>query len=369
MPRMPDVLAGIVATALALAVLSQLGPDPAFYSPDLLTYALTGLGAATAAWGRRAPVAAITVTGVCGMILGFRHDHTDSIPFFITLLLFSIGYQESRRSGWAVLLFVGLGISVTAALSRPPDLGPVSLSQSLVIFAGAWWLGMLLRSRREGLLALVDSERDRTALLLVEERLRIARELHDVLTHSVSVISVQATVGEHLAARDPEAGREALATIGAVSRATLQELRQILALLREDSDGEPGEPARGLADLDELVETFRAAGLAARASTLGTPRLLSPSAELCAYRIIQEALTNTLKHAAAGSADIMLDYEPSALLLTVTDDGRGTASAGPPGHGIIGMRERTALLGGTLDVGDAEAGGFRVQACIPYEPA
>ncbi|MEO5877041.1 MAG: sensor histidine kinase [Streptosporangiaceae bacterium] len=366
MSRTPDALAGTAAAALALLVLRRAGPDPAFHSPDLLSYVLTGLGAGALALTRRARLPALTIAGCCAIVLGLRADHVDVLPFVITLMLFGVGYHDTRRWAWTVLPAVFLGLAATA-LARPPELGPATVVQSCVIFGVAWWLGTLLRSRRDGLLALIDSERDRAALLIVEERLRIARELHDVLTHSVSVISVQATVGEHLATRDPAAGIEALATIGTVSRATLQELRQILALLREDSDPGPVEPARSLADLDTLVETFRSAGLPAQALVHGDPRPLPASAELCAYRIIQEALTNTLKHAAARSAAIVLTYEPAALLLTVTDDGRGSAAAGTPGHGIVGMRERTALLGGTLHVGDTLTGGFQVQARIPYE--
>jgi signal transduction histidine kinase len=385
LPGPLDALAGIAAAALAIVVLERAG-GPGFHTPDLLSWLLTGLGAGALAWGRRAPVAAVVAAGGCGIVLGFRDDHVDVLPFVLTLLLFSAGYHRASRSGAVALALAIAGVTVTA-MSRPPDLGPAVLVQTYVIFIVAWWLGRLLWSRRDALLALVDvaerqaaAERDRAALMLVEERLRIARELHDVLAHSVSVISVQATVGEHLSVRDPAAGRAALATIGEVSRSTLQELRQILTLLRDDSgpaaagttavaDGghAPEEPVRSLADLDDLIETFRAAGLPVRATTHGAPRSLSSSAELCAYRIIQEALTNTLKHAAAGSADAVLDYGPSALSLTVSDDGRGAAAAGRPGHGIIGMRERTALLGGTLEVGPADVGGFRVRARIPYD--
>ncbi|MFB4299672.1 sensor histidine kinase [Actinomadura sp. NTSP31] len=381
LPGPADALAGVAAAGVAVVVLAQ--PRGAeYHSLDPLSWLLTGLGGAALAWGRRAPMAAVVVTSGCGIVLGFREDPVDVLPFVLTLLLFSAGYYRTGRPAAAALAIGIAGITATA-LARPPGLGMAALVQGWVIFSAGWAMGRLLRSRRRALLALVDAaerqaaaERDRAALTLVEERLRIARELHDVLTHSVSVISVQATVGEHLSARDPAAGRTALTTIGEVSRSTLRELRQILALLRDDSgpaDAAGGdaleEPARSLADLDDLIETFRTAGLPVRATTRGAPRSLSSSAELCAYRIIQEALTNTLKHAAAGSAHAVLDYGTSALSLTITDDGRGAAAVIGAGHGIIGMRERTALLGGTLEVGPAGAGGFRVRAHIPYEAA
>jgi signal transduction histidine kinase len=206
----------------------------------------------------------------------------------------------------------------------------------------------------------------------MEERLRFARELHDVLAHSISVISVQATVGEHLAANDPTAARRALLTISDVSRASLQELRQILTLLRDEPTGSTTEvtyePARGLTDLETLVDTYRSAGLPVSTATSGTARPLPTAAALCAYRIVQEALTNTLKHAGPSSASVLLAYEDQVLRVTVTDDGRGPRSQGS-GHGLAGMRERAALLGGRLETGAGRDGGFTVTATIPYESA
>jgi signal transduction histidine kinase len=192
-----------------------------------------------------------------------------------------------------------------------------------------------------------------------------------VLAHSISVISVQATVGEHLAATAPPAARKALVTIGDVSRSSMGELRQMLSLLRDDStDGGTAsmsyQPAHGLGDLEPLVDTYRSAGLHVRTDTAGEPRRLPAAADLCAYRIIQEALTNTLKHAGPSHAVVALDYRPDMLQVDVLDDGRG-GTANPSGHGLVGMRERTALLGGWFQAGPEPAGGYRVRATIPYE--
>ena len=268
-----------------------------------------------------------------------------------------------------------------------PDLGPQGIVQSLLIFTGAWVIGRLTRSRRRTLLALVEaaeqqagterelaaSERDRASLAQAEERLRIARELHDVLAHSISVISVQATVGEHLAATDPPAARHALQTIGDVSRGSMSELRQMLSLLRDDSaPGSPEavsyQPAHGLDDLEPLVDTYRSAGLPVRTETAGEPRALPAAADLCAYRIIQEALTNTLKHAGPSRAVVGLDYGAEVLQVEIADDGSGSRGA-HTGHGLVGMRERTALLGGRFQCGPGPVGGYRVRATIPYLPA
>jgi signal transduction histidine kinase len=194
-----------------------------------------------------------------------------------------------------------------------------------------------------------------------------------VLAHSMSVVSVQATVGAHLAADDPTAARAALSTISDVSRSSMQDLRQMLTLLRDDSasaptDGVSYEPARGLDALEPLVDTFRAAGLAVTTTLSGVPHELSASADLCAYRIVQEALTNTLKHPAAGTATVALRYDGSTVQVVVADDGPARRPVGPAtgGHGLVGMRERTALVGGTLDAGPAPGGGFSVTATIPY---
>ena len=181
--------------------------------------------------------------------------------------------------------------------------------------------------------------------------------MHDVLAHSMSVVSVQATVGAHLAVEDPAAARQALLTISDVSRSSMQDLRQMLALLRDDSAATPGEdvtyePARGVASLEPLIETYRSAGLPVTLTTGGTPRELTASVDLCAYRIVQEALTNTLKHAEARAASVTLTYAASALEVVVADDGRGHGPA-TGGHGLIGMRERTAVLGGRLTAGPA----------------
>ena len=393
-PGLPEVLLAAVAMATGLWVLAATSAAPGFDPPNALAYALTGLGSAAVLWGRRRPLVALVASGCCATLLAWMDQRVDILPFVITGLMFMVGRNLGRRPAVAGIVF-GLAGLVVSALSRPPDLGILSLLQSMGIFITAWVLGRLTRARREVLLAHVVTaegqaalereqaaiereqaavERDRAALAQVEERLRIARELHDVLAHSISVISVQATVGEHLAGTDPPAARKALQTIGAVSRTSMQELRQMLTLLRDRSsaateNGVSYEPARGLADLEPLVDTYRSAGLPVRTETGGTPRDLSASADLCAYRIVQEALTNTLKHAGPCDAVVRLDYTAEALTVDVHDDGRTSRPPGPngTGHGLVGMRERTALLGGAFRAGPDPSGGFAVSATIPYE--
>jgi signal transduction histidine kinase len=383
-PGMWEVAIALLLIVLAVRVLAGAGGGEGFHRADLLGYLLTAAAASAVALARRQPLVALVAASLLTTSLAWLDYHVDVLQFVVTGLLFMVASYCTR--GIAVIgLAVATALLYVSAASGPEDLGPDVVLQSLGIFTAAWALGRLTRSRRTALLALVSeaeqrataekelaaAERDRITLTQVEERLRIARDVHDVLAHSISVVSVQATVGAHLAADDPDAARRALLTISDVSRSSMGELRQMLALLRDDSaagseDAVSYEPARGLKDVELLVETYRSAGLPVESSTKGTPRELSASADLCAYRIIQEALTNTLKHAGPSTASVGITYDVDALQVVVSDDGRGAAIT-TGGHGLVGMRERTSLLGGRLEVGPAAAAGFTVTATIPYE--
>ena len=382
-PDLWDVVLALVVVAVGVWILTTAGGGGGFEAPDAYAYTLTVIGCATTAWWRRQPLAALVVTGLAVTLLVLGDYHVDVLPFVVTGLLFMLANHRPRRA--AVLgLAAALVFLAASAATRPADLGLAALLQTLAIFLGVWVLGRLNRSRRTALLALVSeadqraaaeravaaAERDRSRLSLVEERLRIARDVHDVLAHSMSVVSVQATVGAHLAVEDPGAARQALLTISDVSRSSMQDLRQMLTLLRDDTaaaTGEPVtyEPARGVAALEPLIETYRAAGLPVTLTTSGVARDLTASVDLCAYRIVQEALTNTLKHAGASAAAVALRYDAADLEVVISDDGRGHGPA-TGGHGLVGMRERADLVGGRLTAGPATAGGFTVTAVLPY---
>jgi signal transduction histidine kinase len=198
-----------------------------------------------------------------------------------------------------------------------------------------------------------------------EERLRIARELHDVLAHSISVINVQAGVGLALLDSDPEQARTALTTIRAAGKEALGEVRRVLDALR-DPAGAPRAPAPGLARLPELTDQAGSAGLTVSTRTAGAARALPPGVDLAAFRIVQEALTNVVRHSASRAARVRLEYAPDALTVQIDDDGPAREN-GPPsgGNGLAGMRERAATLGGTLEAGTRPDGGFRVRAGLP----
>ncbi len=260
------------------------------------------------------------------------------------------------------------------------------LTAGAMVFAGpallAWVLGDSMRYRRayyaslEDRAARLERERDAQArIAAVAERARIARELHDVIAHNVSVMVVQADGASYALGTDPARAREALAAISATGRQALAEMRRLLGVLRREEDGAASEraPQPGIGELGELLDQARSAGLPVSFTVEGEPQPLPGGVALAAYRIVQESLTNTRKHAGpVASASVLLRYSPDAVVLTISDDGRGElGGAGPPGapgHGLTGMRERVAVYGGSVTAGPRPGGGFEVVATLPLTP-
>jgi signal transduction histidine kinase len=260
---------------------------------------------------------------------------------------------------------------------------------SMLAAAAMWFVGAGVRERRRYRAGVAEQaerrqrdEADRGRHALQEERLRIARELHDVLAHSLSVVTVQAGVGRRVGAARPAEALRALRTVEEASRAALDELRRVLCLLRSDDEpggtGEPGglgpalAPVPGLADLDGLTTLVRKAGTPVRVELTGDAAAVPPAAGLTAYRIVQEALTNVVRHAPGATATVRVGIAGGGVRIRVTDTGppSGPASApdaSPAGHGIAGMRERAAIFGGTLDAGPLPGGGFQVAAFLPVQ--
>lgn len=311
------------------------------------------------------------VAGVCLVYLAAGYPYG---PVFLSVVVavFSAVVSGHRAAAWSALGMLWAG-HLIAGLWLYPWLPPgddsgVSVGQELVV--GAWLVVVvpvaeLARVRREQW-AREREERARAEQRRAdEERLRIARELHDVLAHSISVINVQAGVGLALLDSDPEQARTALTTIKSASKEALGEVRQVLDTLRTPGAA-PRSPAPGLERLPELAEHAASAGLRVGTHTGGEPVPLPPGADLAAFRIVQEALTNVVRHSAARTARVGLAYRPDALEITVDDDGPASAGDGPGGgNGLAGMRERAAVLGGTLDAGPRPDGGFRVRALLP----
>ncbi|HMO10068.1 MAG TPA: histidine kinase [Actinotalea sp.] len=268
---------------------------------------------------------------------------------------------------FAVVSWLG-GEAVGAAMAN----GFAATLLALTVFAFA----LVRRSRREQLDALterarrLEAERDQQAVLATTaERSRIAREMHDIVAHSLSVVISQADGGRYAASADPEAAVRSLATIAETGRAALADMRKLLGVLRADEidDGIELRPQPATGEIAELVDQVRESGLGVSFVRMGEPRTLPPGTGLAVYRICQESLTNVLKHAGPqAKATVLLQWNPSSLVLEVMDDGRGAAAADDgAGQGLTGMRERAAMLGGTLTVGPRAGGGFRVRAELP----
>ena len=323
---------------------------------------------------RRAPVPVWAIAGIFTAIYGASNLDDPPIFFGGLVALYTVASLSSRRTSYVAAAITAVSIAVSVAASG--DTAFVTLAFNVVVFATAWILGDSVRVHRAYTAELearaVRLERDRreeAARAAAEERVRIARELHEVVAHHVSVIALQSQAAEVLLPADPDRAAGVVADIGLTARQALAELRRLLGALREDDDRAPAlAPQPGVDDLDALVAAVRRAGLAVDVSVEGEARPLPAGIGLSAYRIVQEALTNVLKHAHADRAHVTLRFEDDQLLVCVTDDGTGGGQSPPPngqGQGLIGMRERVALIGGELTAGVRPDGGFRVEARLP----
>ena len=287
----------------------------------------------------------------------------------ILVAVYSVAAYGTRWVSLAGLAAAELG---SAAVQLTPGRfeWPTPVSNALVIGA-AWLLGHFVGVRRAYTVQLERTRAEVARRAVAEERLRLARELHDVVAHAISVIAVQSGVGAHVANSQPEEAAKALAAIEATSRAALTELRRLLGVLRQDGESQGDlAPVPGLADLDALLAEVAKAGLAVRLRVEGAPSPLPAGLDLSAYRIVQEALTNVVKHAGPARAQVVVGYRDQDVTVEVIDDGRGAVTSvsdgqAGTGHGLIDMRERVQVFGGDLQTGPRPGGGFRVAARLP----
>jgi signal transduction histidine kinase len=341
---------------------------------DVLDVVLVPVTTLPIALRRYRPLAVLAVT-VAAETLLLLFSSRVQVPLGVLVALYTVASRCERpvalRAAEWVALPITLGVTVNSGLH------PERIIPKLALFAIAWVLGDNIRTRRAYLAELearaerLEREREeQDERAVIEERTRIARELHDVIAHNVSVMVVQASAGEDVFDTDPARARESLSAVASTGRAALTELRRLLGVIRAEEDHDAGyAPQPGIEYLDELVAQIRETGLAVELSVLGEPRELPEGVGLCAYRIIQEALTNTLKHADASQAQVSVRYVADALELEVVDDGRAAAvvNGDTSGHGLIGMRERVSLFGGELFVGPRAGRGFAVSARLPLE--
>jgi signal transduction histidine kinase len=370
-----DVLLALVCTVVAVALhRSQVDGVEANRASDLWSTALTVLAVAPLAVRRTQPLAALVAcaAGLVGLMAG---GYVVAVaPVGVIIALYSVAAWGTVRASY-VAVGVVAAVLVATAVVRPVDLSLEGIVVNGVLLGVGLVLGTGVRQRRalheaqvEAARRELDLERERADRAALEERLRISRELHDVLGHAMSVMVVQAGVAEHLLGTRPVEAAEALARITDTGRSSLEELRRLLSVIRDgEQPAHPSFAPVGLDALPALAAQVTAAGLPV--GLVCDPGLEVPAGvELAAYRIVQEALTNTLRHAGAATATVTVRRLGSDLQVQITDDGRGTTQPRrDPGRGLAGMRERVAVYGGTLTTGGGTDGGYRVEARIPLD--
>nr|WP_214322779.1 sensor histidine kinase [Nonomuraea sediminis] len=372
-------------TILAVCVyaMTLLAPLPPGVGPDGRIQPLTTSGLVLASvvcgalifrqrWPRA--VLAVTVAGfVASVVIDGGRGPLDLGP---AIVVYTVASRFPRRKAWVCGGLVALVVTVTkvvfagSAWLAPEVLAPIaSIGMATAV-------GDALRSRRAYVAAVEERARraeetreEEAERRVMEERLRIARELHDVLAHHIALINVQAQVAAHVLATEPEQARAALGHVRTAGKEALEELRTTVGLLRRPGSGDEllTEPAPGLDRLPELIDSFTSAGLKLGWTVYGDPRPLPAPVDLAAFRIVQEALTNVSKHAPRATASVRIDYTPDEVIVEVVDDGESDPLGISPGtgHGLIGMRERALSVEGIFRAGPMGDGGFRVRAVLP----
>jgi signal transduction histidine kinase len=389
-PRAADATLAAAVFLVTVFVVDRSG-DALVIRPigDVPVAAVLAFAVASAAlyWRRSAPLAVLGVT-VAAFAATLGSGYADG-GGPVLIALYSTG-RYATEDRWAQLgVAAAVAVVVVDGLTDPAPWGEAVFG-GVVMFV-AWYVGRRLRLRSERAAQLLREQAAEARRVVTEERTRIARELHDVVAHRVSLMTVQAGAAKAVAAEDPEGARQAMGAVEEAGRQALDELRHLLGVLRPETDPDGLVPQPGLKELPRLVQQIRGAGLEVSLTTDGLPTELPARVDLFAYRIVQEALTNVLKHAGPGAhTQVRLGTDSSGIVIEVLDDGHTTDNgvesavdrrsedsdrqdrrSGRSGHGIVGMRERARLLGGTLDAGPRPGGGFRVVAHLPTggEPA
>lgn len=360
----------LVAIALALAYTIEL---LAFDSADHAIAVPLAIGAALMlALRRRAPFATFLVVLLLnGAVAHWAPGFDESSAAFVVIFLFnlySVGANARGVEAW--LGAVGVLAVVVTFVIGDGDPSPSSILFAVAFCGTPWAAGTVVRlrgDRERDLRAKNVALQEENARAIAAERARIARELHDMVSHAIAVTVLQARGGRKMVGRDDDAVRRALSAIEQTNTSALADMRRLLALLRDtDEDAARAEPQPSLERLDQLVEQVRGSGLAVDVAVSGDRLPIPPGLDLSAYRIVQEALTNVLKHGGPGArACVELTYRPEELEVAVTNTGTLSLSAANGGHGLIGIRERVAVAGGSVEVGPA-GGGYAVRARLPY---
>ena len=393
-PRMQDLA---LALALAAYNVGSLIPETRQLPLPYAAYAAVILQVLPLTWRRRWPVAVFFVVGIPRNFYDLFIGNFAPLPLGPAIAYYTVMDRSSTRTRWIISAVLLAGIIRSQML--PGHTEPYDFFVDLLQFLVAGMAGIVTRTRRayvtevEARADQAEAERDRqAALAAAQERTRIARELHDVVAHHVSLMAVQSEAAASLLPDRPEAAGKSVEVIGQTAREALTELRRLLGVLRGPSDGRPAatSPSPSISELDEVLVQVRQAGIAVDLRVEGSPSKLAPGVDLTAYRIVQEALTNTVRHSGASQAAVTVSYEPGYVTVSVADAGRGPVAvtvgrsadpadhappdppkangarqAGPGGFGLAGIAERVASCGGSLTVGPSQAGGFAVTARLP----
>jgi signal transduction histidine kinase len=340
-------------------------PEPSFritFGQGTGALLLIAVACAPLVWRRRAPLT--TLCAVASAVVAYQVGGFQDglVAFALIVSGYSVAAHRERGPKLVAAVLVALAAGLTLALLASDPRGRIEIAFILLVTVGLPLLfGRIAFNRRRR----IERDRDRaTHDAVAEERARIAREMHDAVAHAMTVMVVQAGGARSVIDRDQAEAVAALRRIEDTGRAGLGEMRRLIGVLAPNGDVAL-EPQPGLDRLDELLDTMRATGLPVETVVEGEPRDLPPGVDLTAYRVVQEALTNALKHAGDAHASVMLRYGDDALELEVADDGRGALVANAGGRGLVGMRERVALFGGSLETGSRPGGGFVVRARIP----
>jgi len=377
-PRLVD---GSLALLIAIVSLPAIFPavEGSRRDADGWSLALILLMTLPIAYRRIAPDVVMGTTGLA-TVAYYTLGYPDTLAAIGTLIaLYSIAAHGHRRIAVQALIGTVIGLSISVLVTDLGDFTLQALISNYIIYGTAWVIGDNMRTRRaytqelEARAERLEGEREtQSREAVIEERRRIAREMHDVVAHNVSVMVVQAGAARRIIESKPDQARDALSSIETTGRQALAEMRRLTGVLRRKEESYK-TPQPGLGYLEKLIEQTREAGLPVEVTVEGQPYDLPQGADLSAFRIVQEALTNSLKHAGPSQASVCIKYSPNKLELRVTDNGHGAAerlsNGSAAGHGLVGMRERVAMFGGDLKSGPLPGGGYEVRATLPLETA
>ena len=365
-PLAADVTLAVLAFLASVLVWARNGEDSAFRTfgeVPVPAYLLFVIAAVALLRRRQEPLPVFAVVLVCsGLVVALDYGHVGVASL---VSLYSVGrYCPGLLTNVCVL---GAAISFAAIDALTADATVADLGGGVLVTFIVWYAGRRVRYRGDRAAILAREQAAQESRVLADERARIARELHDVVAHGVSLMTVQAGAAKTVAAVDPQAAVQAMAAVEQAGREALGELRHLLAVLRPDGSSNELGPQPGLADVPRLVEQLREAGLEVSLDLDAVPDGVPGRVDLFAFRIVQEAMTNVLKHAGPGTAvEVKIRLGARAVTLEISDEGHGTHLLPVrSGHGLVGMRERAQLLGGTLEAGPRAGGGFRVTAALP----